>query len=316
MRFNILIILFASILFSGCEKKADLQEIPTPLIIFTDCGAEIDDQWMLISFMGMEDVDILGVYSSHHGSRSLTNESQHSLEILDEVKGLASMTEIPTFLGSPGPLQSRTDIRHGTADSIKELIEGYSYGEKVTVIISGPATDLASALLKYPELEERIEIYATAFYSREIGSSYNVHNDPIAWQYLLERNMDITVSPNSVSKDSFLISTDEMLVITNQGNSVSDYLSENFLEWLIQNNEIVTHITGSEDTWPIWDLILPACIAGYCQYEETERPILLDNGYFNYTSSGDKTIRWVTNCDSSSTWNDFRNYLNEFDSEQ
>ncbi len=306
---HLIFLLLITSLQTGCEQDEALvqKEDKKSVIIFTDAGAEIDDQWMLVHLMGLEKISIKAIFSSHHGGLSAADEAVESSNVIDAVTEMTGNSHIQTFTGSNYRLKSKNDINHSTADFIYNLVQEYSNDDKMIAVISGPATDMAGALNKYPSISNRIEICATAFYSRERGTGYNVHNDPLAWQILLDKDIAITVSPNQVSKKSFLITSNEMQDLTNADNETAHYLSENYFRWLTKNEKIVTQITGNNDTWPIWDQILSAYLSGYCKTEETARPILQDNGYLNYDGGGEnRSLRWITECDSNKTWHDFK----------
>lgn len=311
--YTLLAVILLIPIFMGCKNRENASsEIDSrrDIIIFTDCGAEIDDQWMLVHLMGMKEININAVFSSHYGGETPIDEAENSFKIIDEIIKITGNDHIPVYIGSSQRLKSKGDINHNTADIINEILRKYTTDNKAVVVISGPATDIASAINKYPSIAEKIEICATAFYSRTIGDSYNVHNDLIAWQKLLEKNIQITVSPNQVSKNSFLISVEDMQGITDSQTKIAMYLAEHYEKWISENEKIVTGITGKKDEWPIWDQILSAYLSGYCQIEETPRPVLLDNGYFNYTGSNEESsLRWIVECDSHSTWNDFKEII-------
>jgi len=69
---------------------------------------------------------------------------------------------------------------------------------------------------------------------------------------------------------------------------------------------MILKITNDELSWPIWDEILASYLLGHCQIETKKRPILLENGYFNYYTDVElMPIRWITFSDSSKTWENF-----------
>ena len=308
------VVILLLLTLTACTKvdNGGTEDHKRSVLVFADVGAEIDDQWMLVHLLGMEQIEIKAVFSSHHGGLTGPDEAEQSKEIIDDIRSMTGNDHVPSFSGSNRRLRNRDDVNHTTADILHDLLQGYSEENKATLVMSGPATDVAGALITYPSIADKIEICATAFYSRELGTSYNVHNDPIAWQILLEHDIPITVSPNDVSKNSFLLTREEMLAITDVDTEISRYLSEGYIEWITENEEIVTRITGDKDTWPIWDQILSAYVLGYCRTEETARPVLLDNGYLNYWATEEhSTMQWIIECDSSLVWEEFRTILGD-----
>lgn len=308
-------LIFILIIFSfySCVRDDSklLKNEETPIIIITDTGAEIDDQWMLTHLLGIENLTILGVISSHYGGRSGIDESKKSKKIIDQIVELTKSKNIKTYYGSNKKLSSREKINSNISDIIYELLSEYDEDNKVIVIISGPATDIASAIVKYPEIESKVKICATAFHSRELGMSYNVNNDLLAWQILLESDIELTVANNKVSKKAFISNINKLNNITGSSKSdISNYLEINTDNWINSNEEIITSITGDKKIWPIWDQVLTAYILGFCETETAPRPILLDNGYFNYSGSGEnKKIKWIVNCNTDSTWDDFKKVI-------
>ena len=68
------------------------------------------------------------------------------------------------------------------------------------MLIIGAATDVASALLVDPGIADRIRIVAMAFPSAEGGDEYNVANDVVAWQVLLNSEVPIVIGSGDVCR--------------------------------------------------------------------------------------------------------------------
>ncbi len=299
----------------GCTRgdgrlDVDSRQAKTDVIIVTDCGAEVDDQWMLLHFARSDEFNILAVLSSHCGGcESLERpQAESSFREIQTLFEYADVEGVRVISGSNSPLSSTDAIVPRTADLLFALVEPYSRDNRVTIVVSGAATDVASALVKYPEMEGKIEIVATAFYSTEIGMSFNVYSDLVAWQIILGRNVLVTVAPNPVSQRAFAMSRTAIDTVLDADGKIDRYLRASYNSWLDSHEAVAVSVTGDKDSWPIWDEILVAHMLGLTKTELWQRPILLADGTLDYNQASDLVpIEWIVEADHERTWEDFQN---------
>jgi inosine-uridine nucleoside N-ribohydrolase len=302
----------------SCSKAdragaAGVEETKTDIIICTDCGVEIDDQWMILHLLRVNGFRVVAIFSSHCGDYDYlpSPQAEASMRAIRELLDVSGNEEVPVFVGSSRPLETRHSIIQETANRIFELVRDYSSERRMTVVLSGPATDIGSALVKHPEIEDKIEIVATAFQSREKGMSFNVGNDIPAWQVILERDVPIVICPGPVAGAFFSISRESVGTVLNIETPVGAYLYDKYIGWIDANGPLAARVTGREDTWPIWDEILVSHLLGLTKTEKSLRPAMLQNGDLDYgDASTREPVEWIVEADSKKTWEHHRASLN------
>ena len=291
---------FDAVHFSGAK---------TDVIICTDCGVEIDDQWMILHLLRADRLNIVAIFSSHCGNYDYlpSPQAEASMREIVALLEVSGNKKVPVFVGSSHPLKTRQSVVHQTADQILELVRDHSSRKRMTIVLSGPATDIASALIKYPGIEDKIQIVATAFQSKQRGMSFNVGNDITAWQVILERDVPIAVCPGPLAGRFFRISAETAGTVLNTETAVGAYLYNNYIKWIEANRRLVLGVTGREETWPIWDEILVSHLLGLTKTEKSPRPTMLDNGDLDYSQASTlEPIEWIIEADSRKTWEHHR----------
>jgi inosine-uridine nucleoside N-ribohydrolase len=313
LAFAIVLLLNAATSVSSLDSPTfdvtDPENTKTDVIIFTDCGVEIDDQWMILHLVREQRFNVLAIFSSHCGSYDYLPfpQAESSMREIVELLDVSDNSMVPVFVGSNYPLETRRSVNHETADQIFHLVMDRSSRKRLTIVLSGPATDIASALIKYPEIEDKIRVVATAFQSKQKGMSFNIGNDVAAWQVILNRNVPITVCPGPLAGRLFRISKETVGTVLNTETAVGAYLYSNYLDWIETNTHLVARMTGTEDTWPIWDEVLVTHLLGFTRTEKRPRPKMLANGDLDYTQASTlKPIEWIIDVDTKKTWEHFR----------
>jgi purine nucleosidase len=155
-----------------------------PVILSTDVGNEIDDQWAVAYLLMNPGFDVLGIISAQ--APTVRPPSAHTtyLVLLDEVENrLGMVTHPPLFEGSSFPLEdAKTPRTNDGVDFIVQSSKRFSKNNRLTVLTIGAATDVASAILEDPSIVDRIRVVAMGFSGwRKGGSEYNLANDIRAW---------------------------------------------------------------------------------------------------------------------------------------
>ena len=172
------------------------------VVLTTDVGAEMDDQWTLAHQALAPEIELRGAITTHAPSLAAPAAETAARVAREVLKHLPIRRHPPVFAGSSVPL-ARDGVAQknpGVEFIIRES-RGFSPGHRLAVLVIGAATDLASALLLDPTLGERIEVIAMGFDDwTEGGDSWNVKNDPQAWRVLLASSAPITIGDAKVTK--------------------------------------------------------------------------------------------------------------------
>jgi purine nucleosidase len=195
--------------------------MPRPIIIDTDPG--IDDAVAILLALGApEELEILGIVTVA-GNLPLAQTERNARRVCE----LAGRADIAVYAGCPRPLlQPLRTAEHIHAETERDrlllpqptmalqpqhgvdfLVETLIAAEpgKVTVCALGPLTNIATALVKAPEVAAKIgELVVMGGACFELGNvtpaaEFNIHVDPHAAAIVLDRGIPLTMIPLDVS---------------------------------------------------------------------------------------------------------------------
>lgn len=285
-----------------------------PVILSTDVGNEIDDQWAIAYLLADPKFDVLGIISAH--APSLPAPSAHSTYVVlqDEVENrLGLKVHPPLFEGSSLPLRGTTIPRPNSGTNfIVEESKHFDKKNRLVIILIGAATDVASAVLQDPTIVNRIRIVAMAFANQSAsgGKEYNVENDVKAWQVLLSSNAPITIGSGDTCRKYLALNFKQAKQLISSHGVIGAWLWGEYRAWYYRN---VKPLRVNDFSKPkiIWDIITVADVKGMTTEETLPRPQLGGDLSLRPTTTG-KTITWITAVDSKRMWNDFLGDLDNF----
>jgi inosine-uridine nucleoside N-ribohydrolase len=188
---------------------ADSADGKIPVIFDTDIGSDIDDTWALIMLLKSPELEPRLILTEHGNTLYRAN-------IVAKILERAGRTEIPVGIGirhteKTGPQSAWVkdyDITEYPGevhkDGVKQLIETImSSQEPVTLICTGPLTNIAAALEREPRIAEKARFVGMHGCLRksppEFGggviAEYNVKSDPKACRKALSAPWDVTITP-------------------------------------------------------------------------------------------------------------------------
>ena len=184
--------------------------------IVHDCDPGHDDAIALLVALGSPELDLLGV-TTVAGNQPLELTTANALRLLDYL----GRTDIPVAAGAPQPLVRQRDTSADddvTADTglggidlpppsrhaepqhaIDWLARAVSESPaKVTLVATGPLTNVALLLARYPEAEaglERIVLMGGAIGEGNVtpAAEFNIWTDPEAAARVLASGLDLTM---------------------------------------------------------------------------------------------------------------------------
>ncbi|PYT17169.1 MAG: hypothetical protein DMG59_08220 [Acidobacteria bacterium] len=158
---------------------AEAQNKRIPLILSTDVGNEIDDQWTIVYTLLNPLFDVRGIVSAH--APVLNPPAAHtSYRILVDIveNRLRMLQHPPLFEGASLPLEGATPRRNAGVDFIIEQSKSFSRSNRLNVLAIGAVTDVASAILIDPSIAERIKVVDMGFQDWPDGVGlFNIDND-------------------------------------------------------------------------------------------------------------------------------------------
>lgn len=181
---------------------------PTPIIL--DCDPGHDDAVAILLAVASEKINLLGV-TSCFGNCSIDDATYNARRILT----LAGATDVPVGRGAGKPLSAELELGNyvhgksgldgpampepameenplGAIELIRHLIE--SSEDKVTMVITGPMTNMAQLLRDHPDVSSRIAEVIFMGGSTERGNhtpsaEFNTFADPEALQEVIDSGL-------------------------------------------------------------------------------------------------------------------------------
>jgi inosine-uridine nucleoside N-ribohydrolase len=285
----------------------------TPVILSTDVGNEIDDQWAIVYLLANPAFDVLGIVSAH--APTVPDPSARTtLRVLTDVveHRMRMAVHPPLYEGSSLPLADDRAPREGAGiDFLVEASRPFSRENRLAIVVIGAATDAASALLKDPTMADRIRIVAMGFKNwPEGGDEYNVANDVRAWQVILRSRVPVVIGCGDVCRATLALTPAQAKDLVAARGPIGAWLWDDYQAWYYR---FVKPLRKDDFTkpWIIWDLIALAHLVGMTEHNEVARPVLQDNHRFKHVDSDEK-ITWITGLDTKRLWADFVLKLDEY----
>lgn len=183
--------------------------------IIIDCDPGVDDAVMLVLAFGSPELDILGVTTV--GGNVPIDLTSRNARILREICG---REDVPVMAGRAGPIRREALVGasefHGesglggieifkpraglaTVDGVDFIIDALRRQEHLTLVITGPMTNVAVALDRAPDIAARIDEIVIMGGARAEGGNitasaeYNIYADPEAAEIVLACGRPITL---------------------------------------------------------------------------------------------------------------------------
>lgn len=283
---------------------------PLPVVLNCDTANEVDDQFAIAYALGSPALDVRGVVSVHntfaHGPGSVEIYQAEA----ERIVGLCGRSDVPCPRGAPAPMETRRDpVRSEGLDFL--IATARDATRPLTIIATGPATDVASMLLVAPDLRERVRVvWLGGFGSTETFARYrfmelNGRADIAAWRVLLETPVPLLQCPGwpgvaklSVAYDAY---TTELRSLE---KPIAAYLADTLLAWRDAHPD--PGADGPEHKI-LWDV---ACVAaltlpGAVTRIPTAAPALDAAAAHDFTRSG-RVVDVLTDLDAPRIRTDLR----------
>lgn len=294
---------------AGAQGRAKISRERRAVVLTTDCGADMDDQWALAQLALAPELELRGVVTTHAPTPRLPAPAAESSarcarEVLNH---LPLKHQPPVFAGSSVPLASRSaPLRNAGVDFILRESRPYSRGRRLALLVIGAGTDAASALLADPTLADRVEIIAMGFAGwPKGGAEWNVKNDVRAWQVILDSGAPVVVGDGVVTARDLTVTREGALSLFASAGDAGRYLAGLHTAWLDSEPALCEGITGSRDAWPVWDQVTVAYLFGFTQSKKFPRPALRDDLRFVHGAAAagrGPAVKWVISIDSERLW--------------
>jgi inosine-uridine nucleoside N-ribohydrolase len=267
---------------------------PRPVVVSTDL--EIDDKWALAHLAFSPAIDLRGVIGSHSPNLEAPAAETAAADAKALLEALKLPKLPPVLAGSSKPIEAKDKPAHSPGlDFLLETSRPFNAENRLAVVMIGPATDVASALIADPTFADRVEVIAMGFDEwAKGGDRWNVPNDLKAWQVLIDSKVPLVVGDVVVTKQHLMISYPDAakLLISPRGK----VLVEEMDLWIKANADAAKGVTGPADSWIIFDEVATAYLLGMAHAEERPRPGLREDVSFDHSAAKGK-ILWVDRID-------------------
>ena len=174
---------------------------PTHVVLDCDTANEVDDQFAIANALELPEgtLDVRGVISVHNTTAHGPGSRDMYQEEAERVVALCA-SDVPCIPGAERPMESREELVPSAG--LEFLVEEARKGP-LTVIATGPATDVASLFLAAPESRENARVVwlggfgdaATYKVWQNRMGELNGRADISAWRMLLEEPVDLLHIP-------------------------------------------------------------------------------------------------------------------------
>lgn len=277
-----------------------------PVILSTDIGNEIDDQWTVVYLLVNPGLNVLGVISAHAPVIPPPAGRTGLALLVDVVENRMGMVQHPPLLeGASEPLVDKKTPRPSPgADFIVETSKGYSAKNRLNVLAIGAVTDVASAILKDPTIVQRIQVVDMGLRDWPAGGDdFNVLNDIKAMQVIMDSDVPVIIGSAPVCAESLGLTLDQARQLLGGRGPIGAWLLEEFEAWYFRFVKPMRKDDFSRAK-VIWDNVVLAYVLGMTTQKNYPRPKLTDTATFEHSPTG-RTITWITDIDERRMWADF-----------
>jgi purine nucleosidase len=302
--------LLSSLIFCECQAGQNSQpkkgKDPVPAVMSTDCGVEIDDQWALTHLLLSREIDLRAVITSHASSvgYSSATSARKAAEVIAHVLPAKLASRLPVIAGADSPLKNaRVPQDNAGVEKLIQLSRGFSASTPLTIFLTGAGTDVASAILKDPTVVHRVSVIAMGFDDWPGGGDvFNVKNDPVAWQVILDSDVPVAVGSSALTMRGLRLTRKEAAALIRPHGRLGEYLYAILDKFMTEQPETVARYVAPE-TWVVWDEGVVAYALGMARGKDVPRPRLQSDLRFQHTPTG-RRITWLTEIDTARFWRD------------
>lgn len=209
-------------------------DIVTPkkkkVILDTDAYNEVDDQFAIAyAMLSKEDIDLLAICAApFHNSRSSSagDGMEKSYNEIFKIRELTDKnSDIPVFRGSDSFLTSKDKpVESEATEAIARLCLGSE--EKIYIVAIGAITNVASAIIKYPEIVNKATVIWLGGHALNYPNTaeFNLRGDVIASQVVFDSGIPLVQIPCGGVCTEFLTTLPELRYYLENKNPLCDYL--------------------------------------------------------------------------------------------
>ena len=270
------------------------------IILDTDAYNEVDDQFCIAYCMlAKNKIDLLSINAApflNDRSTSAGDGMEKSYnEIFKVMKFVDENANIPVYRGSTTFLKDKkTPVESDAADNIINTVMNSE--DPVIIVAIGAITNVASALIKCPELAKKTAVVWLGGNATHMwyNSEFNLRQDIPAAQVVFDSGIPFLQVPCAGVCTEFRTSVAELHHYLDNKNALCDYLVSNVAEECDKHEQIGVYTPSRI----IWDVTAAAALIcpKYCNMVTIPRPIVTSDGLYAFDDARPHYI-YVRNLD-------------------
>ncbi len=274
------------------------------IILDTDAYNEVDDQFCIAYCMRATDrINLLSINAAPFLNERSTSPADGMEKSYDEIFKVMKLVDpnasIPVYRGSTAFLTDKnTPVESDAVENIFRTVNNSS--EPVIILAIGAITNVASALIKYPELARKMAVVWLGGTALHWPTAYefNLKQDIPGAQVLFDSEIPFLQIPCAGVCTEFVTSVPELTYHIGGKNLLCDYLLQNVAE---ECRCYPTPVAGRI----IWDVTAAAALIcpKYTDVVEIPRPILTSDCHYAVNQARPHYL-YVRNLDRDRIYND------------
>jgi inosine-uridine nucleoside N-ribohydrolase len=301
-----------SIMPIGVMYGVQNADVRIPVVMSTDVGNEIDDQWTIVYLLLQPRVDVLGVMSAHAPSLPAPAGHVSYRRLVEVVEKRLGMNKHPPLIeGGSLPLENANTPRPSPAVTfLIETSRRFSKENRLTVLMIGAATDVASAILTDPTIVDRIRVIQMGFHDEQGGDEFNIANDVHAVQAILDSQVPLVIGPGKTCRASLSLTFDQARAMLAKRGAIGAWLWDEYQAYYYRSVKPL-RVNDFSKPWVIWDNITLAYVLGMTTQHALPRPRMRDDMTLEQVKT-DQTVTWITDVDEQTMWAEFLKLVDEY----
>ena len=206
------------------------------VILDCDTANEIDDQMAIAHALGSESLDVLGIVSVQNTLASGPHSIDRYQEEAERVVELCGTAQTVRCLrGASHPMETMDE--GVPSEGLDFIIEAAKSGP-LTILATGPATNMASLALLAPELRQEINIiWAGGFpddetWQKKKYGELNARADIASWRRLFTSEGPLKVLPGWPGVEKLAVTPNPFIQrLRDLGSPISNYIADITYEW-------------------------------------------------------------------------------------
>lgn len=253
------------------------------LIINSDAKNEADDQFAIAQALLSEKFIVKGIIGAHF------SRENSMIKSYEECKLMVNLTKqegkFPVVKGSAKKMRSETDYEYseGAKLIVEEALKEDTH--PLYIIFLGTITDMACALLKHPEIQDKVNIIWIGGGRYPEGSpEFNLGNDILAANIVFGSKANMWQIPSNAYK-TMVASLAELMIKVKPQGELGNYLMQQMVSFINENINIKPWI--NTESWILGDSpavgVLLEEQKGY--YDIIEAPYVTEDFRYTYTGN-------------------------------